>query len=195
MADITVQEIKVHLEGMHELLKAIAGSLNISPELSPPTQEERVIGYSPYGGVKLARVEKLKKKLQESEDPKEREFAKAIGDYHFVADYPGLDASQVLQVNQNLSTADMILGMMRTQTLTPYAYLASFFVERKTWRFGPSTFVPEKSLPDHNAWARPSNGFDGTTSLNVYERVLEALERFKQDGSMLIVVLGGPLVY
>lgn len=195
MSDITIEQIKTHLEGMHELLQAIAGSLNIAPEVAPPTLEERVIGYSPYGGVKLARVEKLKKRLLESADPKERDFAKVIGDYHFVADYPGLDASQVLQVNQNLSAADMMLGMMRTQTVQMYAYWSSVFVERKTWRFGPTSFVPERALPDHNAWARPSNGFEGTTSLNVYERILESLERFKLDGVMLMVAQGAPLVY
>ncbi len=187
MADVTNEQIKTHLENIQELLQAIAGSLNIRPEVSPPTLDERVIGYSAYGGVKLARVVKLKERLMASSDEKERQFAKSIGDFHFVADYPGLDAAQVLQVNQNLSAADQLLGWMRTQTTAMFASLASVFVERKTWRFGPTSFVPEKALPDHNAWARPANGFEGTTSLNVYERCLESLERFKADGTMLIM--------
>ena len=195
MADITHEEIKAHLQNIQDLLTAIAGSLNAEVTATPPALEERVIGYSPYGGVKLARVVKLKERLAASSDEKERQFAKSIGDFHFVADYPGLDAAQVLQVNQNLSAADQLLGWMRTQTIAMFASLASVFVERKTWRFGPTNFVPEKALPDHNAWARPANGFEGTTSLNVYERCLESLERFKADGTMLIMSQPAAVTY
>lgn len=200
MANVDLAELARTMTAIKEAVEAIAADMGIKLGESNPvvieSNNEVVLETSQYGGVKLARVEALKKRLRESNDPLEKEFAAAIGDFHFVFDQPGTNDFQKLHVTANISDFTMLSASQATsEENRMFAGPSSTWTERPNYWGRGKHSVKVNALPDHTTWAEGLNPKLATNTNMVYPRLLAALDKLKKDGFWQVMKFGPQFKY